>query len=214
MEQLSDLKGKRLGISSIEGNSGYVALLLAERMSWDPIQDISIMQNGNNIEALRDGRVDALIASDREYAAALNEGFPVLLETSSWGEPLAGNSVHVAPEWLQDPNNRDIALRFLKATIEGIALFHQDRTLALNVLEKWHGITDREYANKIYENGRWIPRKPYPCYDGIVKTMARYDSLEMRKHVPADFYDDSLIRELDQSGFIDNLYNSAEPTSR
>ena len=213
IERLEDLKGKRLGVSSIGANTDFVALLLAERMGWDPVQDLSIMQGGNDMDDLRDGRVDALVVSERLYAAASQEGFPVLVDTSTWGEPMAGNSVMVTPEWLSDPRNREAARRFLQATTEGIALFHQDRELVLKILEKWHGITDRTYAEKIYDGGRWIPRKPYPCYDGIIKALERYDSNEMRRYSPEDFYDDSLIRELDESGFIDSLYVTAESRS-
>ena len=36
--------------------------------------------------------------------------------------------------------------------------------------------------------------------------MKRYDSNEMRKYTSEDFYDDSLMRELDESGFIDSFY--------
>lgn len=212
-ERIEDLKGKRLGISSMRGNSGYVALLLAERMGWDPVQDISIMANGNNIDALVEGRVDAIVASDREHATALREGFPVLMDASKWGEAMAGNSVYVDPEWLADPENRETARRFLQATTEGIALFHQDRGLALDVLENWHGISDKAYAERVYEHGQWIPRKPYPCYEGIINMMKRRDSNEMRKYSPEDFYDDSLIRELEESGFIDSLYSAAESKS-
>ena len=119
---------------------------------------------------------------------------------------MAGNSVIVNAAWLEDPRNREVARRFLQAMIEGIALFHQDRELALEVLAKWHGITDRAYAETVYEGGRWIPRKPYPCYEGIMKAMERYDSNAMRKYKLEDFYDDRLMRELDESGFIDSLY--------
>jgi hypothetical protein len=36
--------------------------------------------------------------------------------------------------------------------------------------------------------------------------MELFDSNEMRKYMPEDFYDDSLMKEIDQSGFIDKLY--------
>jgi len=208
IERLEDLKGQRLGISGIGSNSGFVALLLAERMGWDPIQDISIMEDGYDMDALREGRVDAFVVSERLFATASQEGFPVLAATATWDEPLAGNSVFVNSEWLEDPGNREAARRFLQATIEAIALFHRDRELVLEILAKWHGITDRAYAEKVYEGGQWIPRKPYPCYEGIKKAMERYDSNEMRRYAPEDFYDDSLIRELDESGFIDSLYST------
>jgi len=214
IERLEDLKEKRLGVSSgLHGNTGFVALLLAERMGWDPIQDISIMLDGNDIDALREGRVDAFVANERSYATALQEGFPVLAATSTWREPMAGNSVMVSPAWLEDPRNRETARRFLQATIEGTAIFHQNRELVMEILAKWHGITDRSYAETIYDGGQWIPRKPYPCYEGIEKAMERYDSNEMRRYKPEDFYDDSLMRELDESGFIDSLYGTVQPKS-
>ena len=205
-EHLEDLKNRRIGVSNTDTNSGFVALLLAERMGWDPVQDISIMSRGNSIDALRDGRVDAFVADERSYAVASQEGFPILFATSSWDEAMAGNSVNVEPKWFEDTTNREVMRRFLKATIEGIALFHQDEELALEVMSKWHGIRDREVAEIIYEAGRQIPRKPYPCYQGIISAMEHYDSNEMRKYSPDDFYDDSLVRELDESGFIDALY--------
>ena len=51
-----------------------------------------------------------------------------------------------------------------------------------------------------------MPHNPNPSVEGIKKTMEIYDSLEMRQHKPQDFYDDSFVRELDESGFIDSLY--------
>ena len=102
--------------------------------------------------------------------------------------------------------NREAARRFLRATVEAIALFHQDRELALRVLAEWNGIEDRAFAELVYSRGAWFQRVPYPCYEGIEKTMELYDSNAMRRYVPEDFYDDTLIRELAESGFIDSLY--------
>jgi ABC-type nitrate/sulfonate/bicarbonate transport system substrate-binding protein len=213
IERLEDLMGLRIGVSHTTSNSGFVGLLLAERMGWDPIQDISLLTRGNNMESLRSGRVDAFVADERSYAIAVQEGFPILLATSSWGEALAGNSVNVEPQWLEDPNNREAMRRFLKATIEGIAIFHQNRELAMDVMARWHGITDRAIAEIVYEEGLQIPRKPYPCYGGITNAMKVYDSNEMRKYSLQDFYDDELIKELDESGFIDSFYEPATPST-
>lgn len=207
IESLEDLVGKRIGISSgTHTTTGFVALKLAQRMGWDPVQDISIMFNGRTIRALRDGRVDAIVASERRLAQALRDGFPSLVDTRTWDLAVAGNSVRVEPQWLEVPGNREAARRFLRATIEGVALFHENPELALEVLEEWHGITDAAYAQTVLDGGEWIPEKPFPCYDGIDATLELYDSNEMRKHVASDFYDDSLMRELDRSGFIDSVY--------
>jgi NitT/TauT family transport system substrate-binding protein len=210
IERLEDLKGLRIGVSSQRSNSGYVALLLADRMGWDPVHDISVLEGGNTLDALRDGRVDAFVASERDYAVALQEGFPMIEDMANWQEPLAGNSVNVPADWLGHGENREAMRRFLQATSEGIALLHQDRELVLAILDHWHGISDRKIAEAVYDAGKWIPRKPYPCLKGIEKTMVRFDSNEMRKYTAKDFYDDSLIRELDESGFLDGLYSAKE----
>lgn len=206
IDSLEDLRGKRLGVNLMRATTGFAALLLAGRMGWDPVQDISIVLEGRDVEALREGVVDAIVASEMRFATAEQEGFSVLADTRDWDEPIAGNSVLVDRAWLQDSTNWEAARRFMRATAEGIAIFHQDRELALDVLDRWYDIEDREFAETVYARGAWIPREPYPCYDGIKRTMELYDSNEMRKHVPEDFYDDRFMREIVESGFIDALY--------
>ncbi len=207
MESLDDIKGKRLGISSRrDTTTGFGALMLAERMGWDPVDDISIKLNGRDLEALEEGLVDAIVASEIRYAIAKKAGYSILADTKDWGIAVAGNSVMVESGWLDDDLNREAARRFLKATIEGLALFHQDKKLAIDVMARWNGITDSEIADVVYERGQFLEKKGYPCYEGIANTLNLYDSNEMRQYSAEDFYDDTLIRELDDSGFIDSFY--------
>jgi NitT/TauT family transport system substrate-binding protein len=128
-----------------------------------------------------------------------------LLDTRAWGDlPVGGNSLQVDESWLEDATNREAARRFLMALSEATALFHEDRELTLDVLQRWNGVS-RQYAEVMYDNAA-IPRKLYPCYDGIRRTMEVYDSHAMRTYKPEDFYDDSILKELDASGFIDRAY--------
>lgn len=206
---LEELKGKRIGISgAYRTTTGFVARLLAQRMGWDPLMDVSIMLNGRDVDALRDGFVDAFVAAERVYAEATKEDLPILVDTRTWNEPIAGNSILVEPEWLAEPRNREAARRFLTATVEGLALFHNNRELALEVLEKWNGVTDLTYAETMYDRGRWTSREAFPCYEGIAKTLELYDSHELRRYAPEDFYDDSLIREIVESDFFRSLYQN------
>ena len=210
---VEELKGGRIGMSGLSSTAGFHARQLAKRMDWDPVQDVSFLTGYQGVGALLDGSLDAIIAYEFEFADAKREGLPVLLDTREWNDVLAGNSIKVAPGWLDDPTHREAARRFLRATSEAIALFHQQPQLVKRVLKDWYGVEDLERAKIVYERGAWIPRKPYPCTDGIKSTMALYDSNEMRRYSPLDFYDDSLMREIDASGFIDGLYQDGEPTA-
>jgi NitT/TauT family transport system substrate-binding protein len=118
---IEELKGGRIGMSSLGSTAGFHALRLAKRMGWDPVQDVSLLSGFEGIGALLDGTIDALVAYEFEFADAKREGLPVLLDTREWDEPLAGNSIKVAPGWLDDPRHREAARRFLRATAEGIA---------------------------------------------------------------------------------------------
>ncbi|HEX8027035.1 MAG TPA: ABC transporter substrate-binding protein [Vicinamibacterales bacterium] len=206
LQRLEDLKGKRLGVNRVRATTGFVAKLLAQRMGWDPVLDISILEFGRDAKSLTSGQVDAIVANERTFAELQKAGYPVLANSRDWNEPLAGNSVMVERAWLDAPGHRDAALRFLKAAAEGFALFHQDPELARSVMAKWNSRMGDELAEAVYDRGDSFPRKPYPCYDGIKRTMELYDSSEMRRYQPKDFYDDSMMRELDKSGFLDSLY--------
>jgi len=205
--RLEELKHKRLGISGPGAMTDFVGRLLAQKMGWAIGQDISLISNGTSVQALRNGWVDAYVAYEVPYAYAIEAGLTPIADLRDWNESIGGSSVRVKREWLKNPANRDAAIRFLKATIEAISLFQSDNgAVAFEVMNKWNGISDREFASFVYEGGKEMPRKPYPCVDGISKTMELFDSYEMRKYKVEDFYDDSLMRELDESGFIDSFY--------
>jgi hypothetical protein len=210
LKTIEELKGKRIGVTGLMHNiTTFTALELASRMGWDPMHDISIILNGDEIEMLLDGRVDAVVAQERDYAEALEKNLPILLDTRTWGDlPVGGNSLQVNESWLKDDVNREAARRFLKALIEATALFHEDRELAVDVLQRWNGVS-RQYAEVMYDHSA-IPRKLYPCYEGIRRTMEVYDSHAMRAYEPEDFYDDSFLKGLDESGFIDEVYGAVK----
>jgi len=209
IKSLDDLKGKRLGISEDGAMTGFIARALAKRMGWTRGKDITIVEHAQRFDDLKAGKSDAFIADDRYMALAKQEGYPVLADTSKWNQAIAGNSVRVEPNWIKDPKNRDIAIRFLKATVEGMAIYMNNREETLRVLAKYHGIKDRNVANSMYEDGLKMSRRMDPCVQGF-KDMFTLPYAGIEKYKPMDFYDESLMKELDKSGFIDSAYRTAK----
>jgi len=209
IKSLDDLKGKRLGISEDGAMTGFIARALAKRMGWTRGKDITIVEHAQRFDDLKAGKSDAFIADDRYMALAKQEGYPVLADTSKWNQAIAGNSVRVEPNWIKDPKNRDIAIRFLKATVEGMAIYMNNREETLRVLAKYHGIKDLNVANSMYEDGLKMSRRMDPCVQGF-KDMFTLPYAGIEKYKPMDFYDESLMKELDKSGFIDSAYRTAK----
>jgi ABC-type nitrate/sulfonate/bicarbonate transport system substrate-binding protein len=207
LSTLADLEGGRIGISTRDRTTtGFVAIWLARRMGWVLGQDLTIVTNARDVAALDDGRTDAIVATEFRYERSMRAGYPILEDTRDWDLPIAGNSVKVPPDWLNRPESREVTRRFLMATIEALAIFHEDRERTLQILESWPTVADRAFAETVYERGSTISRTPYPCYDGIELTMELYDSPRMRRFEATDFYDDSMIRELVESGFVAATY--------
>jgi NitT/TauT family transport system substrate-binding protein len=198
------LKGKRIGYSSYGTTSHYQALLFVKKMGWNPDLEVSLLSNAMDVDTLQKGAVDAFVGDELSTTMATAAGYRPLVEFWQWKIPMAGNGVNVDRAWLE--NNRETARRFIKSMVEAIALMKQNKEIAFRSMAKYYGITDRQRQEAFYAPMENLPRKPYPAVAGIKKTMEVFDLHEMRQHKAEDFYDDSFVRELDRSGFIDSLY--------
>ena len=202
---VEQLKGKRLGYSGHGAVTHFVALSFAKLMGWNPERDLSLMSGANTMDALKSGRADAIIASELHEVMALSAGYKILVDLAKYNIPNAGSGVNVSRAWLKD--NQEAARRFVKSTVETIALVKRNKHAAFGAMAKWYNVTDPEKQERFYREISNLPRKPYPSVEGIKKVMEIYNYHEMRKYKPEDFYNDSFVRELDQSKFIDSLYD-------
>lgn len=198
------LKGKRLGYSGYGAMTHFMAIVFAKRMGWDPDKDISLMENALNVEALRAGHVDAFVADEIAETMAVTSGYKILEDMHPYDVPIAGSGVNVSTEWLK--TNRDTVRKFVKSAVEAIALTKQKPEIAYAAMAKWYGLNEPEKQRYFYKEMAKLERKPYPAVAGIQKVMDIFNYHEMNSHKAEDFYDDSFVRELDKSGYIDSLY--------
>ena len=202
---LEGLKGKRLASADPGRNeTELIARALIQQTHWDPLFDIALLNATPDLVSLRSGLVDAIIASEVPEAVAVANGYHVIFDTSVWKVPIPGAGINTTRSWLK--NNHDTAVRFMRSIAEGIALMRKNRRLAYRSIAKWYNITNPTYQQIIYDGTRDMEQKPYPSIEGVKTVMKLYDSLEMRKHKPEEFYDDSILREVDKNGFIESLY--------
>jgi NitT/TauT family transport system substrate-binding protein len=202
---IEHLKGKRLGYSGYGAVTHFVALVFTNLMGWNPQQDLSLMSGANTMDALKSGRVDAIIASELHETLALAAGYKMLVDLAKYNLPNAGSGVNVSRAYLK--SSPEAVRRFVKSTVEAIALVKRDKQTAFHAMAKWYNVKDPKQQEEFYREIANLPRKPYPSVEGIKKVMAVYNSYEMRKYKPEDFYDAGFIRDLDESRFIDGLYN-------
>jgi NitT/TauT family transport system substrate-binding protein len=211
IQKPEDLRGKSVGISRFGTSIDTAARIAIQHYGLEPIKDVSLVQVGavsSAVAALRGGRIQAAVLSYPTIIHARRDGFRELLDIASLGTPYAANGVTVRRTFLQQ--RRDVAVNYLKALLEAIARVKKDKPFALDVMGKYLRTNDREILSETYEFAitKYLKARPYPsveAFRSVTNELAQVNP-KAKGQDPRRFYDDSILRELDKSGFIDALY--------
>lgn len=204
----ADVKGKRIGYGNPGALSHFSLLMYLKQIGLDPEKDVEMYQNGGEIEHVMNGKIDIIAANGITVEEAKKHGMNDLHNLIPDKVAMPGSGVNVLKEWL--PKNRDVAARFIKATVEAIALMKTDKEKAFASMRKWYGISETAVLEGVYAEAVDLPIKPYPSIEGLKNMQSVYTFRAITKPKPEDFIDASFITELDRSGYIDSLYKKTE----
>jgi ABC-type nitrate/sulfonate/bicarbonate transport system substrate-binding protein len=207
----ADLKGKRIGVTSIGGTGWMSAMLGLEQVGLSPERDKI------SLAAFGDQRViSQALESNTIQGASLAGVFGQRLKRVGYhfmGElekiPLVGTSIVVKSDYLT--NQRAIARNTLKAMIESHGFVHNpaNKAAVIEIMSKKLGISDPVSANDGYEDYvRRTDKRAFISLDGV-KNIQRFMKLRNPKIADINLerlIDDNLLRELDKAGFIDQAY--------
>lgn len=116
----ADLKGKKVG--SWFGGRQYEFYALAQLNGLDPEKDINWVQQDYTMDQFISGEIDAASAmSYNEYPLLLENGFTEddlnVIDMNKEGAALLEDCLFVKKSWAEE--NKDLLVRFLRATIKG-----------------------------------------------------------------------------------------------
>ncbi len=198
---------KSLAISRYGSNADFAGRYLVEREGLKPDTDVAFLQFGNQstrIAAIETGRADAAILTPPMTLQARKMGFPLLIDSSKLGIPYSSLFMVARKSYLA--KSRDEMRNFTRAMIEGVHFYKANREFSLKVLSKYMKIQDREVLEENFREYDF-PLKPYPAKEYFalpIQEVGRKDPRVLKEN-PDRFADSSLVRELDESGFIDKL---------
>jgi ABC-type nitrate/sulfonate/bicarbonate transport system substrate-binding protein len=214
----SDLKGKRLGVTSIGGSGWMSAMLGLEQLGLNPERDqISLSAFGDQrviSQAVEQGTINGAAIAGVFSRRLKRSGYNILGELEKI--PLVGTSIVVKSDYLN--TQTATARNTLKALIEGHAyvLNPANRAAVLEIIIKRLGLSDTTMASDgLDDYVRRVDRKPYVAIEGL-RNIQRFMKLRNPKIAEVKLerlIDDSILRELDKSGFIDQVY-AVKPAAR
>jgi ABC-type nitrate/sulfonate/bicarbonate transport system substrate-binding protein len=161
-------------------------------------------------QALEAGGVIDAVVLDRALTGRLRQkGFSVVAEFYKTNIPLSRNGLVVSRAYLQE--HSAVLERVVSALVEGIAfsLTPGNKSAVIKILMRNLRVSDPAVVEQAYSDVLLaVNRKPYPSIEGV-RSMQRLMALYNPKVAAVkseDLLDSRLVRKLDESGFIDQLY--------
>jgi ABC-type nitrate/sulfonate/bicarbonate transport system substrate-binding protein len=212
IKRAEELRGKKIGLTSIGGTTWMGVLLWLEHFGLEPQRDNILLQvlGDQNIQAqaVEAGVADAA-ALDGVWSKKLKQkGFTILGEYSDLNQRIVGQAM-VAPHVFLNQRG-DIVESYLKAEIEALAfaLAPKNKSVVIKTLMK-RLRTDAAGAEEGYQDLlKGVDRKPFPSLDGLrnVQRMLKMRTPKIGEVKAEEVIDARIMRKLDESGFIDRAY--------
>ncbi len=202
----NELKGKTV-ITAAEGSLyDHLAQSLIRENGLTPREDVKVLNmggEGDRTAAFMRGDGDFYVVAPPTSFKMDDMGYPQLYDFKE--KEVLNSGIAMKADYYQE--NPELAEILVASLIEANAFITQNKEETIKIISKYTGIDDSKLAEKTYDvNVDTLPKKPYVSDESAQFFIDNSDSEEVRKMKPSDLVDMSLVKKLDESGFIDSLY--------
>lgn len=212
----ADLKGKTVAVTRF-GSASHWALQLFMRKWNMRNEDVKVLQLGSSpamFASLEKNGIDGAVFTIPTFFVAEDLGYRVLADPLDLDIYYLQGTLDSTRGYLK--RNHDQALRVIRAICEGIAYFKKYKKESIAVMQRKLRIQsaqekDTKYlelsynllADKIYSP---VPLATPKAIETTLNFIAA-DEPKVKGADPKQFVDESLVREVEASGFIKQLYD-------
>jgi ABC-type nitrate/sulfonate/bicarbonate transport system substrate-binding protein len=208
---VDSLRGQTLAVTRIGSTSDFVARYWLRRIGAEPVADVPIIQVGGNPEmvvALATGAAQMVSATDLFALELQRQGYRELANGAEMGVEYIHTGLTTTRSYLA--THEDVVRRYLRAAMRGQARFIADRATSVQVVSKYTQLDDQDVLGRAWElhAGKLAKRVPYTTAASMRLALDELSPTNeaARTADPEQFYDNRLVRELDESGFFKSLY--------
>ena len=205
-----DLKGKKVGVSRIGGNTHYFMIQIARRHGLEPGRDFTFIQTGGDPEAMAaliSGSIDAAVLTPPSDATALAQGKHYVVYGPDLKIPYAA-TIFVAKRSTMDKRPQAMG-NFMRAMAEAEKIIHTDRDLVYRVLGKKLRVTDKRILDAAYNAEiKALESRLAMSTESIqamIEDVAQTDP-RAKKVKAQEMIDTRYIDEMEKSGFFDQIW--------
>ena len=208
LKQLSDLRGKVLGVTLPGSTTDLTAKILLQQAGMVPSKDVQITHlqgMPDIITALTQGRIDAGIISAPTTLKARQAGLKELVDITARNVPMIHAGLATTRDFIK--SSPDKVRRYVQAYIEANKIARTDPETTKQLIAKYTKTDNKEDLDETYNTyARAWEQAPYVS-PAAMQTFLNFAVNPAAKTAkPEQFIDNSFVAELDKSGFIKELY--------
>ncbi|MGZ9174913.1 MAG: ABC transporter substrate-binding protein, partial [Candidatus Binatia bacterium] len=208
--KMEDLKGKAVGVTRYGSNTDISARFAIRKAGLQPEKDVALVQLEDYpgiFNSIQSGRIAAGALADPFTDHGKRIGFKELADLAALGLEFPFVGIVAKKSYIKD--NLDTVQRFVRAYTEAIAIYKNNRELAMKVTSKYTGIKDPAIlASAVDFYAPKLQRVPYPTVGGLrfVLDQVAIREPKAKNFAPETFMDTRFVKQLDDSGYIKSLY--------
>jgi len=209
IKDIQDLRGKIFGVITRGASSDHAAIALFNRYGMKAGQDVKFLyfaRQGDLLAALDKGVVVAGVFSSPTTVMAKRLGFKQLVNIANFKLPYPHNAVATRKTLVRQ--NPELIKGFLKAYLAAIKIIHEEPEVAKRALTRFLGTKDSEMIEDSYSSlAPLFLKVPYMPEEAVRTVLSLSDHPKAAQANPKDFFDNHLLKELEDSGFVKELYS-------
>jgi NitT/TauT family transport system substrate-binding protein len=148
----ADLKGRKVGISSVGGSADIATRVALPKVGLDPEKDVQIVpveSHANRTAALLSGQIQGAVDDPPDSVELERKGLHPLLNLAQLKLPAANTVIAVRRGWLAE--HRDLAQKYVDSIVQAIARAKKDKLFTIGVLKKYFNSTDDQAMSIAYD---------------------------------------------------------------
>ncbi|MGE5302559.1 MAG: ABC transporter substrate-binding protein [Alphaproteobacteria bacterium] len=208
IKDVNDFRGKVFGVITRGASSDHAAIALFKRYGIREGQDVKVLyfaRQGDLLAASDKGIVSGGVFSSPTTIMARRLGLKKLVDIASFKYPYPHNAIATRKSLLRQ--NPEMIKGFLKAYIAAVKIIHEQPEVAKKALADFLRTKDPEMLEETYGSlADLFLKVPYMPEEAIRTVLSLSDNPKAASADPKDFYDNSLLKELEDSGFVKELY--------
>ena len=210
IKSIQDLRGKPVGITRFGSSTDFTMRYILKKAGLEPDKDVPLLQMGGQPElaaGIEARRIFAAPMTPPALQKTLKAGARIQIPPKTIGLSFPHVGIVVRKSYLTA--HRQIVKNFIAGYSEGVAMLQKDKEASKKALAKFLHTDDAEVLEASWQFGvdviERIPNLDPEMFKLVLEDRAQTRP-EAKKFKPEQFFDDSVVKELEKEGFFKKIF--------